>query len=51
MQSEEAKVSQKDLCANCSVHMKVMSDYEPPNMLTCGHEVCLKCVFIGMPQE
>ena len=49
MQIEEVKVEQKDLCANCSFEMKVISSFDMPIELNCNHEVCLKCVLVALP--
>jgi hypothetical protein len=49
-QEEEKKV-QLDPCTKCQKPMKIINDFSLPVELTCGHEVCLKCILKELPEE
>ena len=49
-QEEEKKVSQ-DLCTKCQKPMRIMNDFTLPVELTCGHEVCVRCIIKELSEE
>ena len=48
---EEEKKVQNDPCSKCQTPMKVLNDFSLPVELTCGHEVCVKCIIKESPNE
>ena len=50
-QIEESKNIEFSLCSNCKRPMKYLFDDSLPVELTCGHEVCVKCIIKELPQE
>ena len=50
-QEEEEKKVQKDSCTKCKKPMKLLNDFSFPVELTCGHEVCIKCIIKELPEE
>ena len=49
-QEEEKKV-ESDICSKCDKSMKFLNDFSFPVMLTCEHEVCVRCIIKELPQE
>ena len=39
------------MCSNCKRPMLYLFDDSFPVELTCGHEVCVKCIIKELPQE
>ena len=48
---EEEKKEQSNTCSKCQKPMKFVNDFSFPVKLTCGHEVCVKCIIKELPQE
>ena len=48
---EEEKKMQSDPCTKCQKSMKMLNDANWPVELTCGHEVCVKCIIKNLPEE
>ena len=48
---EELKNTEAIPCSNCKRPMKYFYDDSFPVELTCGHEVCAKCIIKELPQE
>ena len=46
---EEEKVRQTDFCSKCKKPMNFLSDANFPVELTCGHEVCVRCIIKDLP--
>lgn len=47
---EEEKVISHNSCSNCQIKMIMLQDTFPVE-LTCGHEVCARCILKDLPQE
>jgi len=46
---EEEKVFESDICSKCSKPMKLLNDATFPVKLTCGHEMCVRCIIKELP--
>ena len=42
---------QSDLCTKCQKPMKILNDGNLPVELTCGHQVCVRCILKDLPEE
>jgi hypothetical protein len=49
-EEEEKKLSQ-DPCTKCKKPMKLLNDANFPVELTCGHEVCVRCIIKESSEE
>ena len=49
-QEEEEKI-QSDPCTKCKKSMRILNDVSLPVELTCGHEICVKCILKELPKE
>ena len=49
-QEEEKKV-QSDPCTKCNKPMRILNDISLPVELTCGHEVCMRCILKDLSEE
>ena len=48
---EEEKEMQSDPCTKCQKPMNLLYDANFPVQLTCGHEVCVRCILKEMPEK
>ena len=48
---EEEKKMQSDFCIKCKKPMKILNDGNLPVELTCGHELCVRCILKDLPEE
>ena len=48
---EEEKKEHSDPCTKCKKPMQIGNDFSLPIEITCGHEVCVRCIIKELPQE
>ena len=48
---EEEKKIQIDPCIKCQKPMRLLNDFSFPVELTCGHEICVRCIIKDLPEE
>ena len=51
MSIEEEKSSNTSMCSNCQNKIEGMNTQNLGIEVTCGHEMCMKCILKAMPQE
>ena len=48
---EEEKKGHSSPCSKCQKPMRFLNDYSFPVELTCGHEVCIRCIIKDLPED
>ena len=49
LNKKEEKKFKLDPCSKCKKPMRILNDVSLPVELTCGHEVCVRCIIKELP--